>query len=68
MISKVKERIFGLINRRIMFRYNGTRNQIDEFSGKIIRCYNHVFLIDIGGMNRSFSYSDVLTGVLEVDI
>ena len=51
-----------------MFRYNGSRNQIEEFSGTITCCYKFVFTIDTGDLIRSFSYSDVLIGVLDIDI
>ena len=68
MISKVRDSVFAFIDRDIMFRYNGSRNQIDEFRGRIIKCYNNVFLIEVSGVKRAFSYSDVLTGVLELDI
>ena len=68
MISRIREKVFGFCGRPIRFRFNGSRNQIDEFEGIILRCYNNVFLIESNGLNRSFSYSDVLTGVLELDI
>ena len=51
-----------------MFRYNGSRNQIEEFSGKITACYKFVFIIDTGDIVKSFSYSDVLIGALDIDI
>ena len=68
MIEKVRERIILLKNRKIKFRYNGSRNQIEEFEGIITDCYNYVFIINLGNMNKSFSYSDVLIGVLDVNI
>lgn len=68
MISKVKDNIYSLKDKKINFRYNGSRNQIEEFEGMITGCYNYVFVIDLGNMTKSFSYSDVLIGVLEVNI
>ncbi len=68
MISKVRDNIQSLIGKQIRFRYNGSRNQIEEFEGVITNCYSFVFTISTGGINRSFSYSDVLTGVLDVNI
>ena len=68
MIDKIKTNIISLRGKRIKFRYNGSRNQIEEFEGVITNCYNFVFIIDLGYINRSFSYSDVLIGNLDVDI
>jgi uncharacterized protein Veg len=68
MISTIRNKIEPLIGKKIKFRYNGSRNQIEEFDGVIINCYNYVFVINVGSMNRSFSYSDVLIGVLDVNI
>lgn len=68
MIEKVRKNIISLMGKKIKFRYNGSRNQIEEFDGVIINCYNYVFVINVGSMNRSFSYSDVLIGVLDVNI
>ena len=68
MIDKVRNDMLALKDKRIKFRFNGSRNQIEEFEGIITNCYNYVFIIDLGNMNRSFSYSDVLIGVLDVNI
>lgn len=68
MIELVRNRVVKYVGKDIMFRYNGSRNQIDEFSGRIVNCYKYVFIIDTGSFVRSFSYSDVLIGTLEIDI
>lgn len=68
MISKVKEKVLSFKDKKIKFRYNGSRNQIEEFEGVIVNCYNYVFVIELDNMTKSFSYSDVLIGTLEVNI
>lgn len=68
MIDMVKNRVVKYLGKDVMFRYNGSRNQVEEFSGRIINCYKYVFIIDTDTIVRSFSYSDVLIGVLEIDI
>lgn len=68
MIDKIRDRITSFKGKKIRFRYNGSRNQIEEFEGIITNCYNYVFVIDLGYINKSFSYSDVLIGVLDVNI
>ena len=68
MIEKVKQKVCALKGQRIRFRYNGSRNQIEEFEGVIVDCYNYVFVIATYKENRSFSYSDVFMGVLELNV
>ena len=68
MIDKIRDKIVLLKNKKIKFRYNGSRNQIEEFYGVITECYNYVFIIKCSDINRSFSYSDVLIGFLDVNI
>ena len=68
MISKIKDKMIDLKGKNLIFRCNGSRNQIEEFEGCIVECYNSVFVIKTNGLSRSFSYSDVLIGVLEVNI
>ena len=68
MIDKIRANISSLKGKKIRFRYNGSRNQIEEFEGIIDNCYNYVFTIDLGYICKSFSYSDVLIGVLDVNI
>ena len=68
MIEKVKQKVCTLKGKRIRFRYNGSRNQIEEFEVVIVDCYNYVFVIATDKVNRSFSYSDVFIGVLELNV
>lgn len=67
MIGKVKDNIVCKRGRTIKFRFNGARNQIDEFEGKINGVYNYIFTIEtLNKEIKSFSYSDVLIGNLEI--
>ncbi|MDO4368975.1 MAG: Veg family protein [bacterium] len=68
MIDRVRSKIFSFEGKTIKFRYNGSRNQVEEFEGIILKCYNYVFVVSVQGVNRAFSYSDVLIGTLEVNI
>ncbi len=69
MISKVRERIEGLKGKKIRFKYNGSRNQIEEFDGIIMSTYNAIFTIktlEEKERIKSFTYSDVLINNLEI--
>ena len=51
------------------FIFNGSRNQVEKFSGTIIDTYPSVFLVETIEENpriRSFSYNDIITSSLEI--
>lgn len=62
MINKIKSRLELYKNRKILFKYNGSRNQIEEFVGYIDSLYSNVFTIKLVDTDiiKSFSYNDVL--------
>ena len=65
--SAIKEKIETYKGKMIHFKYNGARNQIEEFEGVINKTYNKVFTILVNDNTlKSFSYSDVLTNNLEI--
>ena len=48
-------------DKKLKFKYNGSRNQIEEFAGYIDSLYSNVFTIKVDdGSTKSFSYNDVL--------
>jgi len=55
----------------IHFKYNGARNQVEEFDGVIEDIYNAIFTIKLDEEKnkiKSFTYSDILTETLEIFI
>ena len=63
MINKVKEDIISKKGKKLHFRFNGLRNQIEEFEGIIVGTYNYIFTIKTCNEKdelKSFTYSDVL--------
>lgn len=70
-IEKIKEKLESYKGKTINFRFNGSRNQIEEFQGVIENIYKYVFTIKLknnDSIRKSFSYADVLTDSLEVNI
>jgi len=67
-IEKVKDKVSRYKGQTLNFRFNGSRNQIEEFSGVIVETYDYIFTIMIEESNflKSFSYSDVLMKKLVV--
>lgn len=67
-IELVKDKLNNYKGKTLNFRFNGSRNQIEEFSGKIVETYDSIFTIMVEEKNflKSFSYSDVLIKKLVV--
>ena len=68
-IDKIRNLIKNNLGNLYMFKFNGTRNQTEEFVGKIQGAYKSIFIIKVNDYTnriRSFSYSDILTNTLEM--
>lgn len=60
-LNLAKEFIKSHLNVYHVFQYKGSRNQIEEFSGRIVDCYSSIFLIQMeNNMYKSFSYNDFI--------
>ena len=61
-IDKIKNKIDSYKGHVISFRFNGSRNQIEEFSATIVDTYPAIFTVRVVDSNfvKSFSYSDIL--------
>ena len=67
MLDSIKANIKNSVGIKHKFKYNGSRNQIEEFSGIISDTYNAIFTIKLDdGSTKSFSYSDVLINNIEI--
>lgn len=67
MIEKIKDKITHHKGLKTKFRFNGARNQIEEFEGSINGVYNYIFTIKTTKNElKSFSYNDLLIGNLEI--
>lgn len=66
--SIVKDNIETYKGKIIHFKYNGARNQIEEFDGIIENTYNAVFTIRINKSEniKSFSYNDIINESLQI--
>ncbi len=69
-ISKIKNDIETYKVKTIHFKYNGSRNQIEEFDGIIESTYNAIFTIKIEDTNniKTFTYNDVISESLQIFI
>ena len=65
-IDKVKNRIKELEKHNLKIRIYLGRNKYEYLEGKIIKIYNNLFTIKTNKGIRTFSYSDVVTKVVEL--
>jgi len=68
-IQTIRNNIKNSKGQKLNFKFNGPRNQIEEFTGVIENTYNYIFLVKLDSEEeqlRSFSYTDVLTESLEI--
>lgn len=68
MIEIVKNNIEELIGKEATIKYNLGRNKYEKYNGIIKETYNKIFLIEINGIKKSFSYADVLTKNVKISI
>ncbi len=68
--NKVKEMVESYKGKLISFKYNGARNQNEEFDGIIENTYNSVFTIKTIDKNtiKSFTYNDIINESLQIFI
>ena len=65
--SIVKNKVEDIKGKEIHFRYNGSRNQIEEFDGMVDNTYNSIFTIKLSNSSeiKSFSYNDIINQSLQ---
>ena len=61
-IEMVKSKINLSKGKSFNFKFNGSRNKIEEFHGVIVETYPSIFMVRVidNDILKSFSYSDVL--------
>ena len=68
-IDIMREKIKAKEGQTFHFKFNGSRNQVEEFKGEIVKTYPAIFLIRLEDSThkiKSFSYSDLVTESLEI--
>lgn len=70
MIEKVKENLSDLKGKTIKIKYNLGRNKYESYNVVIKELYDYVFtvLITDQQLMKSFSYADVISKLIKIDI
>lgn len=68
MIDKIKNELYSIKGKRINIKINNIRNKEENIICVVKELYNRVFIVEtLDGISRSFNYSDVLTGNVELE-
>lgn len=73
VLSDIKRDLDDLIGERIRLKANRGRRKVDEREGVLEKTYPHIFVVKIddepsGARRLSFSYADVLTETVELEV
>ena len=66
----IKEKISSSIGKNVKITVYGLRNKINFYEGTIYKTYPNIFVIKYEEENRNvtYSYTDILTRTVEVDV
>lgn len=68
MINKIIKELNINRCKTLKITVNNIRNKSDCYTGNIIEMYERIFIVEcVDNIKRSFSYSDILTGIIEVE-
>lgn len=68
MIESVKTNIEEIKGKQATIKYNLGRNKFEKYDCIIKETYNYIFLVETKGFTKSFSYVDVLTKNVKINL
>ena len=73
VLSDIKRDLDGMIGERVRLKANRGRRKVDEREGVLEKTYPSIFVVKIddepsGARRVSFSYADVLTETVQLEI
>ena len=67
MLDSIKQYVIENVGLQHKFIYKGSRNQVEEFYGRIKDIYPKIFTIILSDNKiKAFSYSDILVSNLKI--
>ena len=67
-IYDAKEFIMSNMGKNVIIKVRGIRNKNEIIYGRLEECYKNIFIVDTNTFKRSFSYKDILLGIILVMI
>ena len=65
-IEKIKKEIYSMVGKEVNLYVNLGRNKEENYVGTILNVYPKLFTVNVDGIIKSFSYSDVLTKTIVI--
>ena len=65
-IDTIKNEINKNIGKKVLVTVYGMRNKIDRYEGTILNTYPNIFTINHDGMEKSFTYREVITKDIKI--
>lgn len=65
-ISDIRDEIYCLVNKDIMLKVSGSRSKQQMYKGTIVEVYPNIFVVNVDGLNKSFTYADVAIGDVKI--
>ena len=62
----IKDQIKDLYSKEITLKVVGNRSKKSLLKGYVSGVYPRIFTVNVDGVNKSFSYSDVATGEVKI--
>ena len=67
-IYEAKEFVRNNFGKTVNVKIHGIRNKNEIIKGIISECYKNIFIVNTNLFKRSFSYKDLLLGIINIDV
>jgi uncharacterized protein Veg len=67
-IFQARDYVKSIYGKKVRIKVHGIRNKVDIVEGVVSELYNQVFIIKTKFGNKSFTYSDVLIGNINLTL
>ena len=67
-IYEAKEFVRNNFGKTVNVKIHGIRNKNEIIKGIISECYKNIFIVNTNLFKRSFSYKDLLLGIIKIDV
>ena len=67
-IYEAKNFVLNNYGKSVVIKVYGIRNKNELVKGRISECYKNIFIINTNSFKRSFSYKDLLLGIIKIDV
>ena len=65
-INIIKREIDSKLNKKVIISVHGLRNRITRYEGVLYKTYPNIFTVICNGVEKSFTYRDVITGDVKI--